>query len=333
MAFDPGKGDNSHNDPGQVNTRGNIDQEGEPSVAPGFNNNHSNANENNNNNNNNRNLNIDYQEYLEFLKFKQAKLQMGDANRNKSNNNNNNNNKGNNKVLIMTKEERTKYNQFVKTKQACLSQLNSNTAQRTARTTNNCNPNSMLRRSNNYQESNGSLRDLAGKISNIGRKSHDVYSMLMTDFEITEVECNKQWSNNTDLDNDNGAIDTITLMQKKIDCFDKFDGIIKQFYNNLDNNIEYLRNGIGAIENILGNVLNVEDLDKINSNVVNNVLPLYQNLNNNQVTSKKTKKLAQGYLLFTCTNGVCLFLFFYFFFINICIVESRIAAGRRNQMH
>ena len=104
----------------------------------------------------------------------------------------------------------------------------------------------------------------------------------MKDFEITEVECNKQWSN-TNPDNDNNAaIDTIVLMQQKIDCFNKFDGIVKQFHTNLDSNVGYLRNGDGQIENILSNVSNVNDLDKIDANVVSNVLPLHQKVN--QVT-------------------------------------------------
>ena len=187
---------------------------------------------------------IDSNEYSEFLRFKKMK-----------NNINTSKNAQNRCSFIMTKEERIKYKQFIKTKQKCLQIINNH--------------------KNNNKNANTSnvtflskLNDINNVLSGINNELNNKFVKILSKFEETEIKCNKIWTINglNDINdekqnkNDNIDIDCEYLMNNNINEFNNNNNLLNIFNNSLD---QYFDNILNKLTIILNNISNKKEFTKL----------------------------------------------------------------------
>ena len=140
-------------------------------------------------------------------------------------------------ILLITKEERIKYKQFLQTKQKCIKLLNQY----------------------NNNEINKWFRSHLNKIlllcKNIANQSKSEIELLLNKFDKIQQSCNDEWSvNENDIQHDdNNCTNCINIMNDCMDEFKTFKFNIYQWKQNLNQYFEHLKENL---EQKLNNVKN-----------------------------------------------------------------------------
>ena len=132
-------------------------------------------------------------------------------------------------ILVMTRDEKCKHNEFIKIKEECHKRMTLN------KNKNNPNGNAIDR-----------LKRLISLLESNDARLANEYSSMMNDFEKTEFLCSKQWklkinSTNKDTNSNNvNEIDCVELMQKQINSFNQLNNLVSNYQNNLEESLSSL---------------------------------------------------------------------------------------------
>ena len=166
-------------------------------------------------------VSISYDEYLQFLKFKESQKTTTPKDTS------DNTTSPQSDVLVMNNERQSKMIEFNKFKRQCLQNLESK-----------------------------SNENILNKVTNLhkilqqfGTECNNIYSTMAKDFEMTELKCNEKWKMNStkiySLNSNNnesimGDFDCMSLMQEKIDYCNKVTKLLNQLNQDIEQNIHDL---------------------------------------------------------------------------------------------
>ena len=182
---------------------------------------------------------ISYNEYLQFLLFKekqngqtspkhQQNHQHPENIHNNSSNESSNLDSSHSHVITMTKEEKSKHSEFIKIKQQCHGLVTENKGS-----------------FNTYLNEIAILKRLIQFLEINNLTLQNKYSSMMIDFENTELLCAKQWKMNKKEGLANimdDQIDCVSLMEEQIKSFEKLDNLVETYHRQLNQTLSNLHN-------------------------------------------------------------------------------------------
>ena len=147
-----------------------------------------------------------------------------------------------------TEKEQHVYGEFVKSKQECATKIG-------------------RARSNSRFRDLYDLNTIVKSINQINVISDKIYSKMNADFDSTDKTCSQHWANTDDKDPSTANIDCISLMQDKIDNFDKFDSLMKAFESDLVKSSNNLKETITKFTTVVNAIdtININDNNDTNT--------------------------------------------------------------------